>query len=406
MFKKQLVKKGLLLSIGVVMMAMSVTGCGDKASDDQTSEAVSTDITTETDTSEFSEDSSESTEESELNPLFEDYSLDDEFEKYQGHIVDVSALGYSIVTDSGKYVYSNDDGQYEELDIGSDKIVGFNDLGMIELEGDLLNCNYARYDNIYTTTFSKNDLPWDDVFEYSIDGYEPFIYAISESGKVSVYDLDIDKNEGTMTLRNYDDAAMLPHDESTWVFNDDKDSNAKHTSLDVSETIIPFKNRSYGIDSQGRVFHIESSSDETSIRYTQTAVSIMPDNIIAGVYDWAIAYVSNDTPDVVYFNESSGSEIKLFDTVKLPEGYTIDDIDTCVMDDTVKTAIIKFTDGTYAISGSFSTSDEHYSDFVINDFLTNLSHDEKVAHIHVKANDKTCWFVDTDGYLYEERIEM
>lgn len=396
-------------------ISMSTIGCGkiNNNTSDNTTENIST-TENNTDTSNENNNSEDNTteisenidQEPELTPLFEDYSLDDSFEEYQGHIVDVSSLGYSIVTDSGKYVYNNDVDELEELDIGSNDIIGFNNFGMIELSNNMLSCYHTFNDKLYSAIFSKNDLPYNDVFAYDNDGFEPFIYAISEIGQISVYDLDIDEDNGTMTLQNSDEKSILPHEEDTWIFNTDIDSKAHHTKLDESEIIIPFKNHSYGKDSEGRVFWIKSDSDNKCVDYYQTAISMNADNIIAGLSDRAIAYIVNDTPNVVYFNESSGSEIKLFDKVNLPENYTVNDIDTCIMDDTVKTTIIKFTDGTYAISGSFSTSDEHYSDFVINDFLTNLSHDEKITHIHVKANDKTCWFVDTDGYLYEEKISL
>ncbi len=406
MFRKQFVKKGFILAIGVAMMAELVVGCSNSDTSVQTSEVISTDETTVDDnaTSTSESDSESQDPEAELTPLF-DYSLDDSFEKYQGHIKDVDRLGYSIITDDNKIVYETDDDQFEELSV-DDTATGFNDFDMVELSDDKLVCHHVFNEKLYSAVFSKNDLPWNDVFAYDNDGFEPFIYAISESGQVSVYDLDIDEDAGTMTLQNSDEESILPHEESTWIFNTDTDSEAHHMKLDESETIIPLQNRSYGKDAEGRVFWIKSDSDSKCVDYYQTAISMNADNIIAGKSDRVIAYIVNDTPNVVHFNELSGSEIKLFDTVKLPEGYTVSDIDTCVMDDIVKTAIIKFTDGTYAISGRFSTEDEHYSDFVVNDFLTNLSHDDKISHIHVKADDKTCWFVDTDGYLYEEYIEL
>lgn len=183
-----------------------------------------------------------------------------------------------------------------------------------------------------------------------------------------------------MILQNSDEESILPHEEHTWIFNTDIESKAHHIKLDESETIIPFKNHSYGKDSEGRVFWIKSDSDNKCVDYYQTVISMNADNIIADKSDRAIAYIVNDTPNIVYFNESSGSEIKLFDKVNLPENYTINDIDTCIMDDTVKTTIIKFIDDTYAISGSFSTDNEHYSDFVINDFLTNLIHNKNITY--------------------------
>lgn len=39
---------------------------------------------------------------------------------------------------------------------------------------------------------------------------------------------------------------------------------------------------------------------------------------------------------------------------------------------------------------------------LVNDSIIPLG----IRYIHLKATDDTCWFVDTDGYLYKERISI
>lgn len=423
MIKKLFLKKCFVFSLVAVMIMSCVTGCGndkdkDKDKDKDHSKPTPT-ITQEIpddnhdDENKDTEDPDNNGEDNEninddtpdTNPLFDEYSLVDDFMDYQGKIKD--AEGNRILTNKNELIYyNNSTGKAEKLfDVNKD-VVAFSEYwnffknadGSMTVYFDASDGN--RYEGIIPADFS-----FSDIVNVDLEEFMPFIYTMSSDGTVSLYDFDTNDDGSTMEFENYDDVHIIRHKETVLAFHDDPDYRASHKPVEKNMTFTPFKNRGFAKDDSGRLYLIYGEHDG-DFEFKEVALTDMPDIIFYSVYGRVTIYGLESTPDRIYVDETKDSEITLHQEIMLPEGYTINDIVAASTYNMYRNMMVSFKDGTYAVAGNRETNSESYSDLVISDFLTSVNTDERTAKLIVGCDGQDCYLLDTDGYYYDIGYEV
>lgn len=419
MIKKKYFKKFCAFSLAAVIVMSCVTGCGnskdnDKDKDNSEPTPTITQEITDNNNDENSnnedpdnnnEDNGNNNDTTETKALFEDYSLVDDFSDYQGKIKD--ADGNRILTKNNELIYYNNSSDKSEklLDVNKD-VVSFGDYWNFFKNADgSVTVYFESGDEKYYEGIIPANFQFSDIVNVDMEEFMPFIYTMSADGTVVLYDFDTNDEDSTMEFENYDEEHIMPHKETVWAFHNDPNYSASHKSVSKTMTFTPFDNRSIAKDDSGKLYFISGEHDG-DFEYKEIALTDMPDKVFYSLYGWVTIYGLESTPDRIYVDETKDSKITLHQEIKLPDGYTINDIVSAGTEKLYKNMMVSFKDGTYAIAGSLDTNSDSYSELVISDFLTSLNKSDKTAKLIVNCDGQDSYLLDKNGYYYDIGSEV